>query len=127
MQSSGARVRTSKKGDPQEPALNALDELCVAAQETIALAEQILARAQHIQSQRAAGLAYRDIVPAEQRPLIVELLTAIQTRLAEAGSQWRRAEAHALHGEGLGMDAIADLFGVTRQRVSSLLKAPAGR
>lgn len=116
---------------PQEgahdPALHALEELCEAAQQTIARAQLMLVRAQHIESQRRTGVPYRTIVPAEQRPLIVELLTAIQTQLTDAGSKWRRAEARALHAEGLTMDDIAALFGVTRQRVSSLLKAPAER
>ena len=31
-------------------------------------------------------------------------------------------EARVLHGEGMTMDQIAKLFGVTRQRVSALLR-----
>ena len=120
-------MRPPRDAGAPDPALGALDQLCVVARETIDRAEQILARAEHIQAQRKAGVAYREIVPAEQRPLIVELLTAIQSRLADAGSAWRRAEARALHTEGLSMDAIAALFGVTRQRVSSLLKESAER
>ena len=42
--------------------------------------------------------------------------------LVDAGSRLRRAEARALHVEGMTMEQIADLFGVTRQRVSALLK-----
>jgi DNA-binding transcriptional regulator LsrR (DeoR family) len=34
----------------------------------------------------------------------------------------RRAEARALYAEGLTMDQIAERFGVTRQRVSALLR-----
>jgi predicted transcriptional regulator len=34
----------------------------------------------------------------------------------------RRTEARTLHREGLTMDQIAQLFGVTRQRVSALLR-----
>ncbi len=108
----------------EDPALEALDELCATARQMIARAEQILERAAYIQGERAAGAPYREIVPAEPRPLIVELISATLSELADAGSRWRRAEARALHGEGLTMDVIARLFGVTRQRVSSLLKAP---
>ena len=108
--------------DPQDPALTALTELCSTVRLTLAHAEQVLQRAQHIRERRAAGASYREIVSAEERPLIVELLSAMQAELTEAGSRWRRAEAHALHAEGLTMDAVAELFGVTRQRVSSLLK-----
>src|SRR5690242_13458157 len=79
-------------------------------------------RATYIYEQRAAGTPWAELVPAEKPPLIVRMLTIIQERLNSAGGDWRRLEAQALHGEGLSMDKIADLFGVTRQRVSSLLR-----
>ena len=104
--------------------MTALDELCATARQMIDNAEQILERAAYIRAEREAGAPYREIVPAEPRPLIVELISATLSQLADAGSRWRRAEARALHGEGLTMDVIAQLFGVTRQRVSSLLKTP---
>ena len=111
----------------EDPALTALEEVCATSRQMIVSAEQILDRAAYIQGQRAAGVPYREIVPAEPRPLIVELISATLSELADAGSRWRRAEARALHGEGLSMDVIAQMFGVTRQRVSSLLKTPLGR
>jgi transposase len=42
--------------------------------------------------------------------------------LQEAGARVRREEARALHAGGLSMEAIARHFGVTRQRVSALLR-----
>ena len=111
----------------EDPALAAMAQLCATARQMIANAEQILERAAFIQGERAAGVPYREIVPAEPRPLIVELISATLSELADAGSRWRRAEARALHDEGLSMEVIAQLFGVTRQRVSSLLKAPLDR
>ena len=107
--------------------MTALEELCGTARQMIANAELILERAAYIRARRAAGVPYREIVPAEPRPLIVELISDTLSQLADAGSRWRRAEARALHGEGLTMDVIARLFGVTRQRVSSLLKGPLDR
>jgi hypothetical protein len=58
----------------------------------------------------------------ELRPLIVELLTRSLSSCPEAGGRLRRAEARALYTEGLTM-AVADLFGVTWQRVAALLHA----
>ena len=107
--------------------MTALEEVCATARQMIANGEQILERAAYVREQRAAGVSYREIVPAEPRPLIVELISDTLSQLADAGSRWRRAEARALHGEGLTMDVIARLFGVTRQRVSSLLKGPLDR
>ena len=73
---------------------------------------------------RSEGRPYREIVPNEQRPLIVELLTANLDLLSGVGSRLRRAEARVLYDEGLTMDDIAALFGVSRQRVAVLLRTP---
>ena len=47
--------------------------------------------------------------------------------LAEFGARVRRAEAVALYGEGMTMEEIAEKFGVTRQRVSALLRDAGGQ
>lgn len=112
----------ARKGS-RDTVLTALDELCVALEQNTRNAERIRERAQAIHDARENGLPYREIVTAENRPLVVELVTDSFDRLATAGSRLRRAEAAALHDEGMSMEAIAELFGVTRQRVSELLKA----
>ncbi len=111
---------------PPDSALDALDDLCVAVRESVAAAELILERAETIRRQRATGLSYTEIVPVEAQPLIVELISDTMARLAETGSAWRREEARALHREGMTMERIAQLFGVTRQRVSALLNLSGG-
>jgi hypothetical protein len=68
------------------------------------------------------GRPLRDIVRHEPAPLLVELLSQSAENLSGYGSRVRRAEARALHREGLTMEQIARLFGVTRQRVSALLR-----
>ena len=81
----------------------------------------------HVRSRRAAGASYREIVTDEQSPLIVELLTASAQGLDQAGAEVRRSQARELHHEGMTMDQIARLYGVTRQRISTLLRHPATR
>jgi DNA-directed RNA polymerase specialized sigma24 family protein len=71
---------------------------------------------------RARGAPYADIVSSKDGPLIVQLLTDSSTALDTCGANVRRAEAHALYAEGLTMEQIAERFGVTRQRVSTLLR-----
>ena len=99
-----------------------MEDLRAALDANLAAAQEIRRRIDRFVAARADGRSYRDIVTSEPRPLIVELVTGKLDRLATVGSKLRRAEAAALHEEGLTMDAIADLFGVTRQRVSALLK-----
>lgn len=84
------------------------------------------ARIAHIREARRAGRAYSDIVTAKDRPLIVEMVTQSVRELDGAGVQVRRHEARALRREGMTMDGIAELFGVSRQRVSALLREREG-
>lgn len=77
--------------------------------------------------ERQAGASYREIVVGEPGQLLVAMLADAARRLDAAGGRVRRAEARALHDEGLTMDEIAVLFGVSRQRVSALLRGPPAR
>ena len=95
-----------------------------AVRQATKLATMIIERAEHIRAMRSEGLPYREIVPNEQRPLIVELLTANLELLSGVGSRLRRVEARVLYDEGLTMDEVAALFGVSRQRVAVLLRTP---
>ncbi len=79
-------------------------------------------RLRTLRKMRAQGRAYCEIVQAQDRPLAVELLATNIVTLHEASGRLRRAEAAALHNEGMTMDQIAELFGVTRQRISELLR-----
>jgi transcriptional regulator with XRE-family HTH domain len=106
---------------PVDVVLAALDELVTVLRETTERNRTAIRRAQAIRKLRERGHSYSEIVPMEQRPLIVELLTRSLSELSEAGGRLRRAEARALYSEGLTMAEIADLFGVTRQRVAALL------
>jgi DNA-directed RNA polymerase specialized sigma24 family protein len=105
----------------QDGVLEALELLSAALAETARIDEQILQRIAHIREQRTQGRTYAEIVPAEPRPLIVEMLSVHLDRLATAGNRIRRREAQALYDEGLTMDEIATLFGVSRQRIGTLL------
>jgi hypothetical protein len=111
------------KHDEKDEVLEALSTLVAVLHENIQRGSRALERAEEIRRRRESGLRYSEIARAEERPLIVELASMNQQALNEAGSKFRQAQARALHREGLSMDAIAKLFGVTRQRVSALLKS----
>jgi hypothetical protein len=103
--------------------LEALDALVEVLKENNLRNARAIERAQTMRTQRELGLSYSEIALNEERPLIVEIATANLEALLRTGSRLRRAEAAALHGEGMTMDRIADLFGVTRQRVSALIRS----
>jgi hypothetical protein len=107
--------------DPADDVLAALENLEAVLRETTERNRTAIRRADEIRRLRERGHRYSEIVPIEERPLIVELLTHSLNDLSDASSRFRRVEARALYSEGLTMAEIADLFGVTRQRVAVLL------
>jgi hypothetical protein len=107
--------------DPYDEVLLHLDDLVRSLNDGASLVRATLGRARELREQRLQGLSYSDIVVAEPRPLIVEMISDYVAAVATAGSRFRHAEARALRAEGMTTQAIADLFGVTRQRISAIL------
>jgi hypothetical protein len=100
-------------------ALTALEEVLAENNRRTALIKKRMAK---IRRSRASGIPYAESVSTEDGPLIVQLLTESSTALDTCGASVRRAEAQALYDEGMTMEQIAERFGVTRQRVSALLR-----
>ena len=102
--------------------LAALDELDAALEENIARSIEMRRRIREQRRLVADGSPLGPIVEAEDQPRTVELLTENIETLHGVGSRLRSAQALALRDEGLTISEIAGLFGVTRQRVSALLR-----
>jgi DNA-directed RNA polymerase specialized sigma24 family protein len=105
--------------DPLGKALMDLDRVLDVNAEHLALIKRRIAE---IQRQHSEGLSYTEIVEAAPPPLLVQLVTESKQMLDGFGARVRRAEALVLHQEGMTMEEIAERFGVTRQRVSALLR-----
>lgn len=106
----------------QDEVLEALGEVIAALERNAERVATMKERAEMIRMERGTGASYRTIVENEDGPLIVEMLRENQERLARAGAKFRVAEARALRADGLTLDEIARLFGVTRQRVIAILR-----
>ena len=106
-------------GDAFLEALTALEEVLAENERRTRLIKKRMTR---IRRSRARGVLYAESVSREDGPLIVQLLTESSTALDTSGANVRRAEAQALYNEGLTMEQIASRFGVSRQRVSVLLR-----
>ena len=102
--------------------LNALSTLENVLADNGRRAGLIKKRIAQLRRSRAKGASYTELVSDGDSPLIVQLLTESSKALDSSGSNVRRAEAQALHAEGMTMEQIAERFGVTRQRVSTLLR-----
>ena len=113
------------KSLPEDAFLEALTALEGVLADNRSRASLMKKRIAQLRRLRASGAPYAEIVSAGDAPLIVQLITESSSALDTCGANVRRAEAHALYAEGVTMEQIAERFGVTRQRVSTLLrKAP---
>lgn len=104
-----------------DPVIEALDTVVDALRENARVNQAAVRQARDLIQMRDRGLSWRQILGNGSHPLIVEMLTDNLERIQTAGSQLRRESAAALHDEGATMEEIGALFGVSRQRVSSLL------
>jgi DNA-directed RNA polymerase sigma subunit (sigma70/sigma32) len=102
--------------------LEALGELDRALDADVQRARRMKERIAQLREACAGGRPIREILPEEESPLLVQLLSESARALDEHGSRVRRLEARVLHREGISMEQIGRLFGVTRQRVSALLR-----
>jgi hypothetical protein len=120
----GNGVVVTDQDPPTQPdlAARALEELIAELDVCIEVLQHALRRAEWLHEQRESGKTWREIVPAEPGPLVVESITTALDTLATTGGRWRREQARALHAEGLSINRIAALFGVTRQRISVLVR-----
>ncbi|MCW2536481.1 MAG: hypothetical protein JWQ26_2180 [Modestobacter sp.] len=115
---------TNPSGEPADPATRALRELVDELGSCITALDRARERAVDLLRQREAGTTWLDIVGGESRPLVVEQISTVLGTLSTAGHAWRREQAAALQAEDVSINRIAALFGVTRQRISTLLRGP---
>lgn len=105
-----------------DAALRALEQLISCLDASVEELQRARTRAEQLLADRRAGHPWLDLVTEEARPLVVERVSSVHGALATAGHLWRREEAAALRRENVSINRIAALFGVTRQRISTLLR-----
>jgi hypothetical protein len=118
-----AAERPAAGTDPTvDPTVEALDVLIGELGDCLARLEHARDRARELRELRLGGRSWLDIVSHEQRPLVVESISSVLASLSGAGSRWRREQALALQSEDVSINRIAAMFGVTRQRISALVR-----
>jgi hypothetical protein len=105
-----------------DPAIRAPAELRAQIRRSVHALEAADERLEQLIELRAAGRSWFEIVSNERRPLVVETITRVLEDLGEVGSYFRREEALALQRENVSNNRIGQLFGVTRQRISALVR-----
>jgi hypothetical protein len=109
-------------GGVNDRATVALERLVSELETCIDRLQAARGRAERLLAERRDGRPWLEIVSEEDRPLVVESISSVLASLARAGHEWRREQASALRDEQVSINRIAAMFGVTRQRISALLR-----
>jgi hypothetical protein len=109
--------------DDADEVLDAIESVVRALTENMSRTEVALQRAAEIREQRLAGQTYTEIYERSEHPLLVEILTTNVLELHDVGHRLRTVQAWALRQEGLSTQHIAQLYGVSRQRIMALLRS----
>ncbi len=109
-------------GDGSDDVLRALDEMESVLRANAESERFLSRRIAEVRLARQNGLEWKAILGAEDDPGTVQLVSTILRRQSEASGSFRRAMVVALRAEGQSIPSIAQLFGVTHQRVSNLLR-----
>ena len=105
----------------QNEALTCLAELAVVSGELHRQLSQFSQWALAV-NQQVPGVTYAQAMPLDKRVAMTEQISEAIKVLSRDGNRFRRLEARALYQEGLTMVQLAAIFGVSRQRVSTLLR-----
>ena len=107
---------------PDDPVVAAITTLSAvassSADDLIRLNEDLAALRNH----RVRGRSWHRIISEVDSPNPLSALTTIASNFARASGAFRRALAVGLRKEGMQVTEIAALFGVSRQRVSALIR-----
>jgi DNA-directed RNA polymerase sigma subunit (sigma70/sigma32) len=116
-------LRAEPRDSPERAEfLDALRRLDRALDENIDRAQRMKRRIVELETACATGRPISDVLPEQETQSIPQMLSASGEALQEHGTRFRRTKAQVLHREGMTMEGIARLFGVTRQRISVLLR-----
>lgn len=107
-----------------DASLAALDALRRALAEIAEEQRLLEAKLEELRRHRASGREWRDILPNEEPPGSMQMVSQMLASLAKASGTLRKELVENLRREGVSIPAIARMFGVTHQRVSNLLRRP---
>jgi hypothetical protein len=107
---------------PDDEALACRSDLAASSGELHQQLTELSRRLLLTKGRHLPGSSYAKMMPLEDRLAMMEQISAAIKALVREGSRFRRLEARALYAEGLTMAQLATVFGVSRQRVSALLR-----
>lgn len=107
----------------QDPATDALDHLADVAKSSAAELHDVENGLHQMSERRQRGWTWRQIIATSDGTSVLAHCTRITATLASAMGAFRRGLATSLHREGMPVTSIAEVFEVSRQRVSTLINS----
>ncbi len=104
-----------------DPAVTAVDEAIEALGGIEADTRRAAGRLRAIRSKRLMGRRWTDILASGTAREVLDLLGSVTTRLTEATLRTRQVIARALRADGMRVGRIAEVIGVSHQRISQVL------
>lgn len=109
-----------------DPVVQAIDQLADAIEENARDERRLARRLRRLRAGRAAGRSWRRLLDSEPDPGTLMVVGRVLARMSGASGVLRRALAQAVRGEGETVAEIARRFGVSHQRVSTILRGADG-
>ena len=116
---------TMKPSPSSDDELDQLDDLAARFEDDARSVRHLAERLRQLRAGRARGRPWAEIVDG-RRPGALDLVDQAVRRLTEGSAALRRLLVRGLRTEGATMPAIAQILGVSHQRVSVLLKSRNG-
>lgn len=105
-----------------EGELSLLEELARTFEENARYERMLARRMRNLRVGRSQGRSWQDLLAREPAPGVLSLVDRVLRRVTEGSGALRRTVASGLRAEGATVPGIAEMFGVSHQRVSALLR-----
>jgi hypothetical protein len=112
----------SDQAEARDDTVAALDGVAEAAEATVVEQREVADTSRRLGREHERGASWVQIARGESAQRLLSLLGMSARRVVESASSFRRALAVALAEGGLTTRQIAERFGVSHQRISSLLR-----